>query len=93
MMNVANLHGEVANIRDGEMANQGSGSYPDTSIEAPLSKKPAKKYSDISGLEAPYTDPLSRLRFSTPEEFSVIQGLPPNIITGYLSLRKALAPV
>ncbi|EPQ10406.1 INO80 complex subunit C [Myotis brandtii] len=41
------------------------------------------------GLLADYTDPQSKLRFSTTEEFSYIQRLPSDVVTGYLALRKA----
>ncbi|KYO19482.1 INO80 complex subunit C isoform A [Alligator mississippiensis] len=58
-------------------------------IDAPPSFKPAKKYSDISGLPANYTDPQSKLRFSTIEEFAYIRMLPSDVVTGYLALRKA----
>ncbi|XP_055513789.1 INO80 complex subunit C isoform X1 [Leucoraja erinacea] len=62
-------------------------------IDAPPSFKPAKKYSDISGLPANYTDPQSKLRFSSTEEFSYIRMLPSDIVTGYLALRKATSIV
>ncbi|XP_067861191.1 INO80 complex subunit C [Heptranchias perlo] len=63
------------------------------SIDALPSFKPAKKYSDISGLPANYTDPQSKLRFSSTEEFSYIRMLPSDIVTGYLALRKATSIV
>ncbi|XP_066487269.1 INO80 complex subunit C isoform X2 [Tiliqua scincoides] len=63
------------------------------SIDAPPSFKPAKKYSDISGLPANYTDPQSKLRFSTIEEFAYIRMLPSDVVTGYLTLRKATTVV
>ncbi|XP_026983542.1 INO80 complex subunit C isoform X1 [Sagmatias obliquidens] len=63
------------------------------SIDAPPSFKPAKKYSDVSGLLASYTDPQSKLRFSTIEEFSYIRRLPSDVVTGYLALRKATSIV
>ncbi|XP_056331268.1 INO80 complex subunit C [Danio aesculapii] len=59
------------------------------SIDAPPSMKPAKKYSDISGLPANYTDPQTKLRFASTEEFSYIRQLPTDVVTGYLTLRKA----
>lgn len=59
------------------------------SIDAPPSLKPAKKYSDISGLPANYTDPQTKLRFTSSEEFSYIRLLPTDVVTGYLALRKA----
>ncbi|XP_048881854.1 INO80 complex subunit C [Brienomyrus brachyistius] len=58
-------------------------------IDAPPSLKPAKKYSDISGLPASYTDPQTKLRFASSEEFSYIRLLPSDVVTGYLALRKA----
>ncbi|XP_047455898.1 INO80 complex subunit C isoform X2 [Mugil cephalus] len=58
-------------------------------IDAPPSLKPAKKYSDISGLPANYTDPQTKLRFTSSEEFSYIRQLPTDVVTGYLALRKA----
>ncbi|XP_041845194.1 INO80 complex subunit C [Melanotaenia boesemani] len=58
-------------------------------IDAPPSLQPAKKYSDISGLPANYTDPQTKLRFTSSEEFSYIRLLPTDVVTGYLTLRKA----
>ncbi|XP_076439444.1 INO80 complex subunit C-like [Babylonia areolata] len=62
-------------------------------IDGPPSFKPAKKYSDLSGFEAPYTDPQTKLRFSSPEEFNRARTFPSDIVNGYLALRKASAPV
>ncbi|ROJ29173.1 INO80 complex subunit C [Anabarilius grahami] len=59
------------------------------SIDAPPSMKPAKKFSDISGLPANYTDPQTKLRFASTEEFSYVRQLPTDVVTGYLALRKA----
>lgn len=59
------------------------------SIDALPSLKPSKKYSDISGLPANYTDPQTKLRFTSSEEFSYIRLLPTDVVTGYLALRKA----
>ena len=59
------------------------------SIEAPPSFKPFKKYSDLSGLEANYTDPHTKLNFSNIAEFKLIKKLPSDLIAGYLTLRKA----
>ncbi|KAK2709668.1 INO80 complex subunit C-like [Artemia franciscana] len=58
-------------------------------LESPPSHMPVKRYSDISGLEAKYTDPTTKLRYSTPEEYSTIQALPSDIVSGYLALRKS----
>lgn len=60
-----------------------------SSLEGPPSFRPAKKYSDISGFEAKYTDPQTRLHYSCPEEFAEIRKLPSDIVQGYLALRKA----
>ncbi|XP_044742683.1 INO80 complex subunit C isoform X2 [Chrysoperla carnea] len=60
-----------------------------SSINAPPSFRPAKKYSDISGLIAPYTDPQSRLQYATIEEYSTIISLPMDITAGYLAIRGA----
>lgn len=43
--------------------------------------------------QASYTDPQSKLRFSTIEEFSYIRRLPSDVVTGYLALRKATSIV
>lgn len=58
-------------------------------IDAPPSLKPQKKYSDISGLPANYTDPQTKLHFTSSEEFSYIRQLPTDVVSGYLALRKA----
>ncbi|CAJ1062164.1 INO80 complex subunit C isoform X1 [Xyrichtys novacula] len=58
-------------------------------IDAPPSLLPTKKYSDISGLPANYTDPQTKLRFTSSEEFNYIRLLPTDVVTGYLALRKA----
>lgn len=60
-----------------------------SSLEGPPSFKPAKKYSDLSGVEASYTDPQTRLNYACPEEFAEIRKLPSDIVQGYLTLRKA----
>lgn len=62
----------------------------DSSINAPPSFKPAKKYSDISGLIAPYTDPQTKLHYHNPEEFHTVRRLPMDLTAGYLTLRGAV---
>lgn len=59
-------------------------------IDAAASLKPPKKYSDISGLEAKYTDPQTKLRFANASEFQFIRTLQPEAINSYLSLRRAM---
>jgi hypothetical protein len=44
-------------------------------IEAPPSVLPQKKYCDITGLEAKYQDPKTRLRYNNREIFHVVRGL------------------
>lgn len=61
----------------------------DSSVNAPPSFRPAKKYSDISGLIASYTDPQSKLNFHNSEEFVTVRSLPSDLTAGYLSLRGA----
>jgi len=48
-------------------------------IDAPPSLLPQKKYCDITGLEAKYTDPKSKLRYHNAEVYAVIQTLPASI--------------
>ncbi|XP_067006093.1 INO80 complex subunit C isoform X2 [Anabrus simplex] len=64
-----------------------------SSIDAPPSFKPAKKYSDISGLLAKYTDPQTKLYYAMAEEFSTVRSLPMDITAGYLALRRANNPM
>uniref|UniRef100_A0A182MF17 Vps72/YL1 C-terminal domain-containing protein n=1 Tax=Anopheles culicifacies TaxID=139723 RepID=A0A182MF17_9DIPT len=59
----------------------------DITFNAPPSLKPAKKYSDISGLIAPYTDPHSKLRYHNVEEYQTIRTFPMDLTAGYLALR------
>ncbi|XP_014680847.1 PREDICTED: INO80 complex subunit C-like isoform X2 [Priapulus caudatus] len=61
-------------------------------IDSPPSMKPAKKYSDVSGLPGKYRDPQTKLMFYSSLEFNHIRCLPGDIVGGYLSLRKADNP-
>ncbi len=63
------------------------------SIDAPPSFSPAKKYSDLSGLPAKYTDPQTKLRYATAEEFKAIRKMPGDVVASYLALRKANTPL
>lgn len=60
-----------------------------SSINAPPSFLPAEKFSDLSGLPAPYTDPQTRLRYANKEEYATLVTLPMDITAGYLALRGA----
>ncbi|KAK8864316.1 hypothetical protein IAR55_001563 [Kwoniella newhampshirensis] len=56
---------------------------------APPSLLPAKKYCDITGLHASYTDPKTRLRYKGLDVWHVVRGLGPGGDQAYLSLRGA----
>ena len=60
-----------------------------STLDAPPSFKPAKKYSDLSGLEAVYTDPQTKLHYAVAEEFKTIRKMPSDIVAGYLTMRRA----
>ncbi|KAI0030445.1 hypothetical protein K488DRAFT_54226, partial [Vararia minispora EC-137] len=57
------------------------------SIEAPPSVVPAKHYCDITGLEAPYTDPATGLRFHDKSVYELIKGLTTSAAREYLVAR------
>mmetsp|Transcript_782 Transcript_782/g.2538 ORF Transcript_782/g.2538 Transcript_782/m.2538 type:complete len:142 (-) Transcript_782:2247-2672(-) len=59
------------------------------SIEAPPSTIPAKKYCDLTGFSASYTDPRTRLRFCSPEAFRFIRSLPEHRVQEFLAIRQA----
>ncbi|XP_076326231.1 INO80 complex subunit C [Tachypleus tridentatus] len=63
-----------------------------SSLDAAPSRRPLKKYSDISGLLGIYTDPQTKLRYFNAEEFTRIRMLSPDLVNGYLTLRKANVP-
>ncbi|WVQ80644.1 hypothetical protein IAT38_002749 [Cryptococcus sp. DSM 104549] len=56
---------------------------------APPSLLPAKKYCDITGLHASYTDPRTKLRYKGLDVWHVVRGLGPGGDQAYLSLRGA----
>ncbi|PWN33687.1 uncharacterized protein FA14DRAFT_173456 [Meira miltonrushii] len=58
-----------------------------SSIEAPPSLRPRKKFCDITGLIAPYTDPKSGLRYHSVEIYEIIKTFGPGVDQSYLSLR------
>lgn len=80
--------------RNGRAAAAGNGSGPAptyTNIESAPSFHPSsqKKYCDITGLPAPYTDPKTRLRYHNKEVFGSIRTMPQNVSEGYLAARGA----
>ncbi|XP_055913046.1 INO80 complex subunit C [Eupeodes corollae] len=58
-------------------------------LNPPPSFRPSKKYSDISGLIAPYTDPHTKLNYHNSEEYATVRALPSDLTAGYLALRGA----
>lgn len=73
-------------------AVNGTGPAPTyTNIESAPSFHPSsqKKYCDITGLPAPYTDPKTRLRYHNKEVFGSIRTMPQNVSEGYLAARGA----
>ncbi|PGH11958.1 hypothetical protein AJ80_06924 [Polytolypa hystricis UAMH7299] len=62
-----------------------------TNIECAPSLHPGqqKRYCDITGLPAPYTDPKSRLRYHDKEVFAVVRGLGQGVAESYLETRGA----
>lgn len=69
----------------------------DANVQAPPSLLPSKKYCDITGLivranilltlQAPYTDPKTRLRYHSAEVYDIIKGFVPGVDNTYLALR------
>ncbi|KAK5132795.1 hypothetical protein LTR08_008596 [Meristemomyces frigidus] len=60
-----------------------------TSIAAAPSLKPKKKYCDITGLPAKYTDPKSGLFYYNAEVYKVVKGLNTTQVQEYLAARGA----
>ncbi|GJJ71351.1 INO80 complex subunit C [Entomortierella parvispora] len=58
-------------------------------IEALPSMTPQKKYCDITGLEAKYTDPKTRLRYHSTEIYQSIKSQPIGVVQQFLGLRNA----
>ncbi|EKM53188.1 uncharacterized protein PHACADRAFT_124649 [Phanerochaete carnosa HHB-10118-sp] len=58
-----------------------------SSIEAPPSVLPQRKYCDITGLEGPYTDPATGLRYHDKSIYEMIKGLNASAAKDYLSAR------
>ncbi|KAL3537610.1 hypothetical protein ACH5RR_000976 [Cinchona calisaya] len=58
-------------------------------IESPPPMHPCKRICDITGFEAPYFDPRTKLRYANAEVFKVIRSLPSDYVQRYLALRNA----
>ena len=65
------------------------GPHADVSIEAPPSTYPAKKFCDLTGQPARYTDPKTKLRYADAAAFETLRRLPPEQLQAYLALRRA----
>ncbi|KAF9010449.1 hypothetical protein BDZ89DRAFT_503919 [Hymenopellis radicata] len=57
------------------------------SIEAPPSVFPLRHYCDITGLEAPYTDPATGMRYHDKSVYQAIKSLTASSAKEYLSAR------
>lgn len=62
-----------------------------TNIESAPSLHPSsqRRYCDITGLPAPYTDPKTRLRYHNAEIFGILRTLGPGSAEAYLQARGA----
>ncbi|EEH03505.1 conserved hypothetical protein [Histoplasma capsulatum G186AR] len=75
----------------GVMANGMGPAVTYTNIESAPSLHPSsqKRYCDITGLPAPYTDPKTRLRYHDKEVFAVVRSLGQGVAESYLEVRGA----
>ncbi|KDQ08065.1 hypothetical protein BOTBODRAFT_38286 [Botryobasidium botryosum FD-172 SS1] len=80
--------GEGAGVGTGAGAE---GSFEDIlsylSIEAAPSVMPQRRYCDVTGLEAPYKDPRTGLRFHDKTIYELIKNLNPAATQAYLAVR------
>ena len=67
------------------------GSY--RSIEAPKSKKPKRKYCDLTGLRAKYTDRRTGLHYYSVEQYKEIFTMKDNTKDQHLALRNAVVKI
>ncbi|CAK7563434.1 MAG: chromatin-remodeling complex subunit ies6 [Sporothrix epigloea] len=58
-------------------------------VESAPSLVPQRRYCDITGLAAPYTDPKTRLRYHNSEVFGAIRNFQQGVAEQYLELRGA----
>jgi len=63
--------------------------FADQNIESPPSIRPVKKYCDITGLDAKYTDPKTGLRYHNAEVYQFIKSLGVSSVQAYLGSRNA----
>ena len=74
-------------MRSNGISNAPTATY--TNIESAPSMAHNRRYCDITGLGAPYTDPKTRLRYHDKEVFGVIRGLGQGVAEQYLEARGA----
>ncbi|CAK7199013.1 chromatin-remodeling complex subunit ies6 [Sporothrix eucalyptigena] len=60
-----------------------------TNVESAPSLAPQRRYCDITGLSAPYTDPKTRLRYHNSEVFGAIRNFQQGVAEQYLEMRNA----
>ncbi|KAG6336215.1 hypothetical protein ID866_2866 [Astraeus odoratus] len=88
-----NVENEKSDGKGGSPSKLAEAEHPDedvptyTSIEAPPSLLPPRHYCDITGLEAPYTDPKTGLRYHDKSVYELIKGLSPSAAKDYLAAR------
>ncbi|XP_021724752.1 chromatin-remodeling complex subunit ies6-like [Chenopodium quinoa] len=58
-------------------------------VEAPPSMHPPKRICDITGYEALYYDPRTKLRYANAEVLKLVRSLPNDYVQQYLALRNA----
>jgi len=58
-----------------------------STVEAPPSMIPQKKYCDITGLDGPYTHPTTGLRYHDKNIYEVVKSLNPAAQQAYLAAR------
>ncbi len=58
-------------------------------IEAPPSTYPPKKFCDITGQVARYTDPKTKLQYADAAAFAAVRRLSPDAVQARLALRRA----
>lgn len=66
-----------------------SSAHPYNAIKAPLTLLPRNKYCDVTGLEAPHTDPKSTLRYHDASVYQLVKELAPPTVQAYLQVRNA----
>ncbi|KAH3731867.1 phosphate system cyclin PHO80 [Pelomyxa schiedti] len=71
----------------GPVATNVGGEWPFSVIEAGPPAYPPKKYCDLTGLPAAYTDPKTGLHFCNADVFHMLRQLPPDTVGKYKSLR------